>query len=425
MNYIERKRKIIMMLLFACGVINYLDRSALSISAGHIASEFALSSAEMGIIFASFSIGYAAFNLIGGMAADKFGPKDTLLVAVIIWSLFSGALIFAVGFLSILIIRIIFGMAEGPLSTTTNKTIDMWYPHNKKTSIMGICSSGTPLGAAVSGPIVGYITLSVGWRESFVVITIIGLIWAFLWYKLVDKKPAEKTDEGEVAVKEDISPTKIRVPLKKSFYLKKATILFTALAFFAYNYILFFFLTWFPSYLQKGLGMGLEQVSLIAVIPWTFGFVALAMGGIVADKVTALKEWKDPLTPKRLVIGICLLISGAAVIIAASTANFFVIIGMITVSVFALYFTGGIYWGVVNDIVDSSNVGSIGGAMHAIGNCAGILGPSITGFIVYATDSFVPAFILAGTIGVLGALGALFNVKRVNVTQQELELNKK
>lgn len=66
------------------------------------------------------------------MAADKFGPKDTLLVAVIVWSLFSGALIFAVGFLSILIIRIIFGMAEGPLSTTMNKTIDLWYPDNKK-----------------------------------------------------------------------------------------------------------------------------------------------------------------------------------------------------------------------------------------------------------------------------------------------------
>ena len=184
MNDIAKKRKIIMILLFACGVINYLDRSALSISAGHIAGEFALSSSEMGIIFSAFSVGYALFNLVGGMAADKFGPKDTLLVAVIVWSLFSGALIFAVGFLSILIIRIIFGMAEGPLSTTMNKTIDLWYPDNKKTSVMGICSSGTPLGAAISGPIVGYITLNVGWRESFIVITLIGLVWALIWYKI-------------------------------------------------------------------------------------------------------------------------------------------------------------------------------------------------------------------------------------------------
>lgn len=425
MNDIAKKRKIIMILLFACGVINYLDRSALSISAGHIAGEFALSSSEMGIIFSAFSVGYALFNLVGGMAADKFGPKDTLLVAVIVWSLFSGALIFAVGFLSILIIRIIFGMAEGPLSTTMNKTIDLWYPDNKKTSVMGICSSGTPLGAAISGPIVGYITLNVGWRESFIVITLIGLVWALIWYKMVDKKPAKVSEEFNQKAEEKISTTKIRVTLRKGFYLKRPTIIFTALAFFAYNYILFFFLTWFPSYLQKGLGIGLEEVSLISVIPWTFGFVAIAIGGIISDKITDSREWKDPLTPKRLVLGICLLISGGAVIVAANTTNFILIIAMITVSVFALYFTGGIYWGVVNDIVDSSNVGSIGGAMHAVGNCAGILGPAITGFIVQATDSFIPAFILAGTIGVLGALGALINVEKLNISESEIALNKK
>lgn len=306
-----------------------------------------------------------------------------------------------------------------------NKTIDLWYPDNKKTSVMGICSSGTPLGAAISGPIVGYITLNIGWRESFIVITLIGLAWAVIWYKMVDKKPAKVSEDFNQKIEEKISTTKIRVALKKGFYLKKPTIIFTALAFFAYNYILFFFLTWFPSYLQKGLGIGLEEVSLISVIPWTFGFVAIAIGGIIADKITDSRDWKDPLTPKRLVLGICLLISGGAVIVAANTTNFILIIAMITVSVFALYFTGGIYWGVVNDIVDSSNVGSIGGAMHAVGNCAGILGPAITGFIVQATDSFIPAFILAGTIGILGALGALINVKRLNISDKEIILNKK
>lgn len=158
-----------------------------------------------------------------------------------------------------------------------------------------------------------------------------------------------------------------------------------------------------------------------------FWFVAIAIGGIISDKITDSREWKDPLTPKRLVLGICLLISGGAVIVAANTTNFILIIAMITVSVFALYFTGGIYWGVVNDIVDSSNVGSIGGAMrNIVSNCAGVHpGPAITGFIVQATDSFIPAFILAGTIGVLGALGALINVKKLNISESEIALNKK
>ena len=64
MNDIAKKRKIIMILLFACGVINYLDRSALSISAGHIAGEFALSSSEMGIIFSAFSVRYLIWLVV-------------------------------------------------------------------------------------------------------------------------------------------------------------------------------------------------------------------------------------------------------------------------------------------------------------------------------------------------------------------------
>ena len=71
----------------------------------------------------------------------------------------------------------------------------------------------------------------------------------------VDKKPAKVSEEFNQKAEEKISTTKIRVTLRKGFYLKRPTIIFTALAFFAYNYILFFFLTWFPSYLQKGLGI--------------------------------------------------------------------------------------------------------------------------------------------------------------------------
>lgn len=176
---LKSKRKFILAMLFLCGIINYLDRSALSISATHIEKEFMLTPGELGIIFSCFSVGYAAFNVIGGVAADRFGPKDTLLAALIVWSIFSGAVAISVGFISLMVIRIIFGMAEGPLSTTTNKTIDLWYPSNKKTSIMGIASSGTPLGAAISGPVVGLITIYFNWRISFVVIMLVGLIWAF------------------------------------------------------------------------------------------------------------------------------------------------------------------------------------------------------------------------------------------------------
>ncbi|PWG58883.1 MFS transporter [Bifidobacterium catulorum] len=420
---LKRKRFIIMVLLFLCGLINYLDRSALSISASHITAEFGLSSGQLGIIFSAFSVGYAMFNVVGGFASDKFGPRDTLLVAAIVWSLFSGALIFATGFISILIIRIIFGMAEGPLATTMNKTVDMWYPDDQKTTMISIANCGAPLGAALSGPIVGYIALHMGWRWGFVAITVIGLTWAFIWWRSVNRVPP-KVDEGEKksAAVEELSHTKIRVTMKRAFYFKTPSIIFAALAFFAYNYILFFFLTWFPSYLESELNVPLETVSLLNMVPWTLGCVGIALGGIVSDRITVSREWKDELTPKRLIIGVGLLISGCAVLLISQLHNLPVIMVLVGVAVFFMYFTGGLYWGVINNVVDSKSVGSIGGVMHAVGNCAGILGPSITGFAVQLTGgSFVAAFMIAGVVGMVGAVGALLCIRKPKVTQSDLD----
>ena len=163
-------------------MINYLDRSALSVAAPFIQEDLKLSPGQMGIIFSSFSIGYAIFNFVGGIASDKFGAKITLFVAMIVWSLFSGAIVLVVGFVSLFIVRILFGMGEGPISSTINKMVNNWYPPSKRASVVGLANSGTPLGGAISGPIVGYIALHLGWRFSFIVLMIIGLVWAIAWW---------------------------------------------------------------------------------------------------------------------------------------------------------------------------------------------------------------------------------------------------
>ncbi|KAB0543852.1 MFS transporter, partial [Pseudomonas palleroniana] len=120
-------RSLIIIMLFLAGVINYLDRSALSVAAPFIQKDYGLSTGEMGMIFSSFFVGYAAFNFIGGWAADRYGAKTTLLLAMVLWSLFSGLTVLTVGFASLVLIRILFGMGEGPLSVTTSKMVNNWY----------------------------------------------------------------------------------------------------------------------------------------------------------------------------------------------------------------------------------------------------------------------------------------------------------
>ncbi|ASE35120.1 MFS transporter [Mammaliicoccus sciuri] len=409
MGKIGRNGKIILIFLFLAGVINYLDRSALSVAAPFIQEDLKLTPGQMGIIFSSFSIGYAIFNFVGGVASDKFGAKITLFVAMIVWSLFSGAIVLVVGFVSLFIVRILFGMGEGPLSATINKMVNNWYPPSKRATAVGLANSGTPLGGAISGPIVGYIALHLGWRVSFVAIMVIGLIWAISWWFFAKEKP-DYIEETKIDEKADIAPV---TTFKLGYYLKNPTVLFTAFAFFAYNYILFFFLTWFPSYLVDARNLSIENMSLITVIPWVLGFLGLAMSGIVSDFVYKHTVQKGVLFSRKVVLVVCLFLSAVCIGISGIVTTTAGAVTLVALSVLFLYLTGAIYWAIVQDVVDSNNVGSVGGFMHLLANTAGIVGPTITGYIIQTTGTYTAAFLLAGGLAVIASIAVIFFVKPI------------
>ncbi|UXV32627.1 MFS transporter [Mammaliicoccus sciuri] len=409
MGKIGRNGKIILIFLFLAGVINYLDRSALSVAAPFIQEDLKLTPGQMGIIFSSFSIGYAIFNFVGGVASDKFGAKITLFVAMIVWSLFSGAIVLVVGFVSLFIVRILFGMGEGPLSATINKMVNNWYPPSKRATAVGLANSGTPLGGAISGPIVGYIALHLGWRVSFVAIMVIGLIWAISWWFFAKEKP-DYIEETKIDEKADIAPV---TTFKLGYYLKNPTVLFTAFAFFAYNYILFFFLTWFPSYLVDARNLSIENMSLITVIPWVLGFLGLAMSGIVSDFVYKHTVQKGVLFSRKVVLVVCLFLSAVCIGISGIVTTTAGAVTLVVLSVLFLYLTGAIYWAIVQDVVDSNNVGSVGGFMHLLANTAGIIGPTITGYIIQTTGTYTAAFLLAGGLAVIASIAVIFFVKPI------------
>ncbi len=408
----SKGRGVVILFLFLAGVVNYLDRSALSIGAPFIRHDLTLTDTQMGIIFSSFSVGYAIFNFVGGMASDKFGAKLTLFVAMIVWSLFSGAIVLAVGFISMIVIRVLFGMGEGPLSATINKMVNNWFPPSNRASVVGLTNSGTPLGGAISGPIVGFIAISFGWRYSFLAIMLIGFIWAICWWKFVKEKPADSVSpEAEIAAAKEINPSGEKFNL--TFYLKQKTVLFTAFAFFAYNYILFFFLTWFPSYLVDARGLSVKDMSVVTVIPWILGFLGLALGGIVSDFFYKKFIKKGPLFSRKLVLVTCLFLSAVCIGFAGVVTTTVGAVTLVALSVFFLYLTGAIYWAIINDVVDQSNVGSVGGFMHFLANIAGIIGPTLTGYIVDKSGTYTAAFILAGALAVVACIAVIRFVRPI------------
>lgn len=185
------KRWNIVFFLSLGGAINYMDRSAFAIAAPMFASDLKLTPGELGIIFSSFSIGYALFNFVGGYASDRYGPRTVFTVSMAFWSLFCGLIGAASGFISMLVIRVLFGAGEGPFASTLNKMVNNWFPRREVASAIGIATAGNPLGGAIAGPIMGSLVLFIGWRLAFVAIAVLGFVWMIGWLKIARDKPEQ------------------------------------------------------------------------------------------------------------------------------------------------------------------------------------------------------------------------------------------
>jgi len=411
----KKHRWNVLTLLFFAAFINYVDRAALSIAAPFIAKEYHLSPADLGMIFSSFFVGYAVFNFIGGYFADIYGPRKTFGYAMSAWSIFSGLTIATFNFTSLFVVRVLFGMGEGPISSGTNKMINNWFPAKERARAVGISISGMPLGAALTGPIVGFIALAWGWRMSFVVLTVVGLIWTVIWIKIVRDYPDDDphVSAGELAeIKSGqlkASDTSIQAPL--SYFLKQPTILATAFAFFACNYITYFFLTWFPSYLVMAHDLSIKNMSIVTIIPWLIGFVGMSGGGFISDYI--FQRVGDLMYSRKIVIVVSLLASALAVALCGFTTSASAAVALMSIGIFFMYATISSYWAIIQDTVRSENVGGVGGFVHFLSNLAGIVGPSATGFLVQATGNFTIAFLLAAGLAVTGALAVAFYAKPI------------
>jgi MFS transporter, ACS family, hexuronate transporter len=392
-------------LLFVAGVVNYLDRAALSVAAPLITKDMGLDPAQLGVVFSSFFFGYALFCFVGGYAADRYGPRLVMTVAMTVWSVFCGLTAAAFSLGSLLVLRIIFGMGEGPFSTTIAKFIRNWFPREEQATAIGIANAGTPLGGAIAGPIVGFVALSYGWRVSFVVIAAIGLIWVLIWAFSTTDRPAQHhrvRDAERLEIEQDQAAEIARAQLPLTHYLSQPAVLATALAFFGYAYILYFFLSWFPSYLTMALHLSIQKMAVVSVIPWALGFLGLALGGWICDVLG--RRLGNQVAARKLVLIVCLLVAAATVALAGMASSLEAVVALMAVAVFFMYVSGSTYWAIILGLVESGRVGGVAGFVHLIANTAGIVAPLVTGIIVEKTGSFVSAFILAGIIATGGAL---------------------
>ena len=414
----SRKRWVIIWLAFAGLSINYLDRSSLGVALPFMGEDFQLSATQQGLIFAAFFWAYDFCQLAAGWYVDKVGPRKSFSLAAVWWSVFTVATAVAQGFWSLFAARFLLGVGESPAPSSAAKVVAAWFPVRERALATSIWDSGSRVGAVIALPIITLIVGFTSWHAVFIIIGVAGLIWAAVWwknYRNPEEHPGANAEElahirdggarSEASDQEDAA----RLPWRALFRYR--TILSMMFGFFCLNSAIYFFITFFPSYLVKERGFDLLKLGVFGAIP---GICAVALGwtaGFLADRAVQRGASVTRVRKTAIAGG---LIGGSVIMFAAVVPEAWMALALLSVAYASLAVAATGIWSLPADVAPSSrHVGSIGGLQNFASNLAGIFTPVLIGVLVDQTGSFVAPLAVIGCISLIGAANYLFVLGKV------------
>jgi ACS family D-galactonate transporter-like MFS transporter len=404
-------RLLILALITVGTMINYLDRTVISVAAPSMSAELGLNAAVMGLVFSAFSWTYAAAQIPGGIFLDRVGARITYFLSVTVWSAFTVLQGFASGLTSLIAARMGLGVAEAPCFPANSRVLAVWFPQAERARANSVYSVGQYFGLSFLSPVLFTITAAYGWRALFWIVGGLGIVFGVIWLaayrdpdqsKLVNQAELDHIGAGG-GLGHTLPKTKFEWRHIK-FLLSKRQILGASIGQFAGNSTMVFFLTWFPTYLATERNMEWIKVGFYSVLPFLAASVGVITGGYVSDLL--LRRTGNATLARKLPIIAGLLL--ASTIVAAN----FLDDNRLVIAVLSLAFFGqgmvNLGWTLITDVAPKQLMGLTGGVFNLCANLAGIITPLVIGFIVAATGSFFYALAFIGVVALIGAFAYIF-----------------
>lgn len=409
-------------LLIGAGiVINYFDRTNISVATKPLMNEYGLTKGQMGILLSSFAWSYALLQIPIGTLLDKVGVKWLMRVGTVLWSIatFMTAMVSGMGL--IILSRILLGAAEAPAFPGASKATGYWFPTKERGLATSSFDAAAKFSNVIGVPIIAYTVTVWGWRGGFWLTAILSLLYAVLyWVFYRDPKEAKylSTDErkyieeGGAQVEGEAAGGVMR---NLGFLLSQPKVWGLTIGFAAYGYTFYLLLTWLPGYLETQMHMTVLKSGLYTVIPWLFATLTdIIIGGWLVDHLIKKGHNSTKVRKTLIVIG---MIMGLAVAGAAFTSNPNVAIIWITIALSGLAFSAPIGWSIPSLIAPKGTVGTVGSIMNFLNNVMGILAPIVTGFIAGGTGSFAIGFIVAAVVLIVGIFSYIFLLGKIEQIQ--------
>jgi sugar phosphate permease len=408
----HRKRGMVVVLLCVMYFIAYFDRNNIATAGPSIIKEFDLTTTEFGLAASVFAIFYAVLQIFGGWIGEKVGPRRGLLILGLLWGLSTFYTGLVTGLVTLLIARAILGFSESATFPTATQAMSRWVPPDRNGLVQGVVHSASRLGTAVAPIVVAAIILWQGWRESFIYIGILSMMWALLWFALFRDRPKDVKGITALELSEipDIPKAADRPPVPWRRLAR--SILPVTLVDFGYGWVAWVFFTWIPTLLATTYKQDIAHYGLLTSLILVGGVIGDTLGGVLSDLI--LRRTGNARNARRTMLLIGFIGSLLCLLPLVFTPPLNIAVISLAFSFFFLELTNAQLWAIPMDVAPTWS-GTASGMMNTGFAIAGIVSPIVVGALVQVTGGFAVPFALS--VGILIAAAILAGVmhpKRVD-----------
>ena len=398
----------LLVLLFA---ITYLDRVCISVAGPRMQEDLAIDPIGWGWVTGMFTLAYCLFEIPTGMMGDRLGPRRVLTRIVVWWSAFTALTGTMTSYYPLLLTRFLFGAGEAGAFPNASVVVARWFPARQRATMSGVNLMASQIGGAVAPLLVLPIQMRYGWRMSFYVFGVAGMVWSAIWYAWFRDSPAEmrgSTAPAGAAATDTVAgadaSADAAVPASSHAFpwhlASRSTTVWAMLGVaFCYIYVYNFFQTWFHTFLVKGRGFS-EATLLLSALPFVVAACANLAGGAASD---ALVRRLGAKRGRRVIGATALTIAAVFTVAAMLTQHQVLTVVFLALTYGAITFQQSGVFGVCLDI-GGPRAGAMVGLMNTVAQVGGLVGSVLYGYIVDRSGSYDAPFIPMAVLLLVGAV---------------------
>lgn len=404
--------------VLSLGMINaYFDRVCLTIALPVMIQTIDLSPTQQGIALGAFFWSYTFLQIPSGVWVDKIGVRRPYFYGNLLWGFASAATALTTGLWYLLVIRILLGIGESVVTPSSMRYIRMHFEEKQRGSAVGLYMTGTKLGPAFGLPLAAFLITTFNWQTMFLIMGFGGLVILIPWMLWVKKDDIAAISRSQRAVLEKEKPADSKLQTVSTREILSSPVIWgVVIGTFCYMYFVYYGMTWMPQYFGQKFGMSIKDMGWYGGVAFGGMAVMIWVGGALADWF--INRGYDPISVRK---GFTILGFGFAATqtIGAYTSDTNLMLIIAVVSMWGLGFATANYWALTQTLIPGGSIAMVVGVQNTAANLAGIVSPTLTGWLIDQTGSFDVPIKTIGFWLLLGIVCYIFLVRRKYAPQPE------